>query len=311
MNNPKTESLLSTLETFLLGKRRKLEYALTCLLSQGHILIEDVPGVGKTTLAKSVANCINADFKRIQFTSDLLPSDLIGVTVFHQNKGQFEFQKGPVFTNVLLADEINRANPKTQSALLEAMHDAQVSHDGKTMPLPSPFFVIATQNSKDNYGTFPLPESQLDRFLMKIHLGYPDEVHEKNVIKGHYQKDFNNTVKISQSELAQLQTETRAVHVSDELLHYMYQIIDSSRNHPNVRVGVSPRGGQALYRACQSMAFIRNRDYVIPDDVSELTPYVLGHRVILKHHQVPGTPASENAVTKTFDEILDKVARPV
>lgn len=310
MRNPKTENLLKTLETFLLGKRRKLEYALTCLLSQGHILIEDVPGVGKTTLAKSVANSINADFKRIQFTSDLLPSDLIGVTVFHQSRGQFEFQKGPIFTNVLLADEINRANPKTQSALLEAMHDAQVSHDGKTMTLPSPFFVIATQNSKDNYGTFPLPESQLDRFLMKIHLGYPSELDEKNVIKGKYQKNFEHTAKISPETLENLQAETRAIHVTDEVLDYMYRIVNASRNHPNVRVGVSPRGGQALYRACQSLAFIRNRDYVIPDDIAELTPYVLGHRVILKHHQVPGTPASENAVNKTFDEILEKVARP-
>jgi MoxR-like ATPase len=298
------------METFLLGKRRPLEYALTCLLARGHLLIEDVPGVGKTTLAKCMAFSINGQFKRIQFTSDLLPSDLIGVTVFLQKSGEFQFQQGPVFTNVLLADEINRANPKTQSALLEAMHDMQVSHDGKTMALPDPFFVVATQNSKDNYGTFPLPESQLDRFLMRIHLGYPSEAFEKKVIKGDYNQDFQMSERIGIDTLKHLQEEAGRIHVSGEITDYLYSIIQQTRNHPNVKVGVSPRGGQALYRAIQSLAFIRGRSYVIPDDIRELAHPVLGHRLILKHHQVPGI-AAESAVSTLFDELLANIPQPV
>ena len=311
MSNPQTAKILESLEMFLLGKRRQLEHALTCLLSGGHLLIEDVPGVGKTTLAKSFAHSINASFNRIQFTSDLLPSDLIGVTVFHRDKGQFEFQKGPIFTNVLLADEINRANPKTQRALLEAMHDAQVSHDGNTFSLPQPFFVVATQNSKDNYGTFPLPESQLDRFLMKIHLGYPTRTYEKRVIQGDYRQDFEAAPRVSLDALKTLQDQSAAVHVKDEILDYIYQIIDATRNHPKIKVGVSPRGGQALYRACQGLAFIRGREFVIPDDVLELVKPVCGHRVLLKQHQTPSSPAGEESVNTIFNEILQNITQPV
>ena len=311
MSNPKTDKILQSLEQYLLGKRRQLEYALGCLLAQGHLLIEDVPGVGKTTLAKSIANCIEAVFKRIQFTSDLLPSDLIGVTVFHRDNNEFVFQEGPIFTNVLLADEINRANPKTQSALLEAMHDAQVSHDGKTMSLPTPFFVVATQNSKDNYGTFPLPESQLDRFLMKIHLGYPAPAFEKKVIQGSYQQNFDEVPHISTEALFAMQSEVKQIHLSEEVLDYLYRIVHATRNHKAVKVGVSPRGGQALYRCCQSLAYIRGRDFVIPDDVIELTRPVCGHRLLLKHHQLAGTVSGENATAEILNEIVESVPRPV
>jgi len=282
MANAAIDRILGDLEKYLLGKRRQLEYALACLLAEGHLLIEDVPGVGKTTLAKSLANCVDAHFNRVQFTSDLLPSDLIGVTVFHQARGQFEFQPGPIFTNVLLADEINRANPKTQSALLEAMHDAQISHDGKTTRLPDPFFVVATQNSQDHYGTFPLPESQLDRFLMKIHLGYPEERFEKRVISGDYLQDFTVTPEMGLDDLRSLQRAVREVHVAGEILDYIFRVMSATRRHPAVKVGVSPRGGQALYRATQALAYIRGRDHVIPDDVLELAEPVFAHRMIYK-----------------------------
>lgn len=304
------KALLDNLEGFILGKRHKLEYAVTCMLAQGHLLIEDVPGVGKTTLAKSLAHSVQAKFNRVQFTSDLLPSDLIGVTVFHQSRGEFEFQPGPIFTNVLLADEINRANPKTQSALLEAMHDSQISHDGHTMPLPAPFFVIATQNSKDHHGTFPLPESQLDRFLMKIHLGYPSPALEKRVISGDYRDDFGSAETLSLDALAALQRQVLQIHLSGEVLDYIYKLLDATRRHPAVLVGVSPRGGQALYRASQALAMVRGRDFVIPDDVRELAPCVCAHRLILNPAQFAG--ASQPAGADQFiEQMLETVPAPV
>ena len=304
------KNILATLERFLLGKGRQLEYALTCLLAQGHLLIEDVPGVGKTTLAKSVAHCFAADFKRIQFTSDLLPSDLIGVTVFHQNAAQFEFQPGPIFTNVLVADEINRANPKTQSALLEAMHDAQISHDGKTMSLPSPFFVIATQNGRDHHGTFPLPESQLDRFLMKIHLGYPESSFEKRVIKGDFRQDFEQVQRTDLEVLLDIQKAATGVHVADELLDFIYRMVDATRQHPSIKIGVSPRGGQALYRAGQALALVRGRDFVTPDDVLELVPLVFRHRMLFRQ-AVSGDSDSSAFADSVLEEIFQAIEVPV
>jgi len=304
------KALLDNLEGFVLGKRRKLEYAVTCMLAQGHLLIEDVPGVGKTTLAKSLAHSVRAKFNRVQFTSDLLPSDLIGVTVFHQSRGEFEFQPGPIFTNVLLADEINRANPKTQSALLEAMHDSQISHDGRTTALPSPFFVIATQNSKDHHGTFPLPESQLDRFLMKIHLGYPAPALEKRVISGDYRDDFQRAQALSLEVLGDLQRQVLKIHLAPEVLDYIYHLLEATRRHPAVLVGVSPRGGQALYRASQALAMVRGRDFVIPDDIRELAPAVCAHRLILNPSQFAG--ASQPVGAEQFvEQILEKVPAPV
>lgn len=309
MTQSEITDILSTLEHYVLGKRRKLEYALACMLAEGHLLIEDVPGVGKTTLAKSIAHCVHASFNRVQFTSDLLPSDLLGVTVFHQTTSTFEFKPGPIFTNVLLADEINRANPKTQGALLEAMLDGQVSHDGQTKPLPTPFFVVATQNSQDHHGTFPLPESQLDRFLMKIDLGYPSPVLEKRVIRGDYRQEFVEGQRIDLPRLRQLQNQTRAVHVADDVLDYIHEIMTSTRRHPSIRVGVSPRGGQALYRAIQALALIRGREFAIPDDVRELTPVVFSHRILLRDQGLVGM--GDHETNRIISEILNGVAEPV
>ena len=303
------QSVLDTMELYLLGKKTQIEYAVTCLLAGGHLLIEDVPGVGKTTLAKSLAACVDGLFKRVQFTSDLLPSDLVGVTVYHQATAQFEFQPGPVFTNVLLADEINRANPKTQSALLEAMHDAQISHDGITEALPDPFFVVATQNSQDHHGTFPLPESQLDRFLMKIQLGYPDSALEKRVLSGNYERNFAGTGKVDLPTLKNLQEQAQAIHLSDELLDYIWRIMSASRNHPALKVGVSPRGGQGLYKASQALALVRNRNFVIPDDIKELVPLVFPHRVLLKSNVA--TRDDANPAASVFNEILSREKAPV
>lgn len=293
MTDARIQAVLTTLETYLLGKRQALEHALACLLAEGHLLIEDVPGVGKTTLAKSLAHCIHAEFKRVQFTSDLLPSDLIGVTVFQQARAQFEFKPGPVFTNVLLADEINRANPKTQSALLEAMHDAHISHDGVTEALPKPFFVIATQNSQDHHGTFPLPESQLDRFLMRLHLGYPKANFEKRVIAGDYERGYNDQPRMALADLLALQARCRAQHVAPPLLDYIQKLVAATRQHPNIRIGVSPRGGQALYRACQALSMVRGRDFVTPEDVLELLPLVCAHRLMMRNNlaNTEGSPA--------------------
>jgi len=310
MQENQVHQILQELGRFVLGKPKQLEYALTCLLVEGHLLIEDVPGVGKTTLAKGLASCINATFKRVQFTSDLLPSDLIGVTVFHQPTAQFEFQPGPIFTHVLLADEVNRANPKTQSALLEAMHDAQISHDGKTTSLPDPFFVVATQNSRDHHGTFPLPESQLDRFLMRIHLGYPEKVQEKRVIRGDYQKDMDAIPKVDLEVLRALRNQAEQIHLSDEILDYIYALISATRSHPNVRVGVSPRGGQALYRATKGLAYIRGRDYVIPDDVVELASPVFAHRIMYHHAHVSDGTNVDGTPTMVMEEILASVPKP-
>jgi len=309
MDNQQARQLIAELERYLLGKHTQLEYAVACLLAEGHLLIEDVPGVGKTTLAKSLAHGIEADYKRVQFTSDLLPSDLIGVTVYRQQSSDFVFQPGPIFANVLLADEINRANPKTQSALLEAMHDGQISHDGKTVPLPDPFFVIATQNSKDNHGTFPLPESQLDRFLMKIHLGYPEPAFEKRVIRGDYQQEFTEGRKMDLGSLRELRAVVKRVHVAEEVLDYLFAIVAATREHEAVKVGVSPRGGQALFRAAQGLAFVRGRDFVVPDDLAELAQPVCGHRLLLRGWS--RTPdETEHLPERIVEEILTRVPRP-
>ncbi|MCB1045226.1 MAG: MoxR family ATPase [Acidobacteria bacterium] len=299
---------LKALGARLLGKSDKLEYALACLLAGGHLLIEDVPGVGKTTLAKSLASCFDVAFKRIQFTSDLLPSDLIGVTIYRQKEERFEFNRGPIFTNVLLADEVNRANPKTQSALLEAMHEGQISHDNETFQLPRPFFVIATQNSKDHHGTFPLPESQLDRFLMRLRLGYPEAEDEKSVIKGEYESS-DQMIHVSHvDDLMQLQGISNDVAVADEVLDYIYQIVDATRRHENIRVGVSPRGGQAMYRAVKALALVRGRTFVVPDDVRELAPLIFGHRILAKN--TLGTLDDEPS-RALFESILDALPSPV
>lgn len=303
------QAIIGVLENRLLGKRSAIEYAVTCLLAKGHLLIEDVPGVGKTTLAQSMAAVIHGRYRRIQFTSDLLPSDLLGVTIYRQKEGRFEFTEGPIFTNVLLADEINRANPKTQSALLEAMHDQQVSIDGQPRKLPSPFFVVATQNARDNYGTFPLPESQLDRFMMKIALGYPEKEFELRVIRGQYQPAEDDAQGLSLETLHTLQQKVDQIHVTDEVVGFLYRLVLRTRQHQAFRVGISPRGGKALYRAAQALAMVRGRDYVVPDDIIELFYPTCSHRVVYDPAYASDSQLQEHQ--HLFKEILDSVPPPL
>ncbi len=262
------------------GKAEAVRMALVCLLARGHLLIEDVPGVGKTTLAQSMARTVDGSFHRLQFTSDMLPYDVLGVTVYNARAEEFEFKPGPVFTNFLLADEINRTTPKTQSALLEAMNEQQVSVEGRTLPLPDPFMVIATQNPADHHGTYPLPESQLDRFLMRLRIGYPDASSEREIIRQTEGRHGEATPRVlDREELRDLQSGVTQVPVDEAIVDYMLAIVERTRTHEGLALGVSPRGSQALYRAAQANALIEGRGYALPDDVKLLAPKVLGHRV--------------------------------
>jgi MoxR-like ATPase len=275
--------LVSAVETVLIGKHAEAELAIIGLAAAGHLLIEDVPGVGKTMLAKSLARATGCTFKRIQFTPDLLPSDVTGVSIYNQRTGEFEFRAGPIVAHVVLADEINRATPKTQSALLEAMEERQVTVEGITRPLPQPFMVLATQNPIEYEGTFPLPEAQLDRFLLRIHLGYPAPADEVNVLERqmlrHPIDDLGAVT--SASELQQLQYAVRSVHVEQQLQRYIVHLVGLTREHPDVYLGASPRGSLSLMRAAQARAMLQGRDYVIPDDVKALAVAALAHRLIM------------------------------
>ncbi|MBS0506617.1 MAG: MoxR family ATPase [Proteobacteria bacterium] len=278
----KIQSLLNQLNTVITGKSLQVQDCVTCLLAGGHLLIEDVPGVGKTTLAHALARTFGLSFTRVQFTADLMPSDLTGVSVYERGTEDFRFHPGPVFTQVLLADEINRASPKTQSALLEAMEEKQVSVEGATRPLPQPFFVIATQNPLDQLGTFALPESQLDRFLMRISLGYPDRASERQLLAGGDRRDMLAGLPplLSEGELAELQRQVLAVHAADALLNYMQDLIAATRSGHWFVQGLSPRAGIALMRAAKAQALIEGRDYVAPDDVQAILPQTIAHRLI-------------------------------
>jgi len=268
--------------TLVLGKPLQVRLAFVALLAGGHLLIEDLPGLGKTTLAHALAATLGLDFKRVQFTSDLLPSDILGVSVYEAQNRRFEFHPGPVFTHVLLADEINRAPPRTQSALLEAMAEHQVSIDGQTRPLPDPFFVIATQNPVDLSGTYPLPDSQLDRFLLRMALGYPDPTAERTLLAGTDRRDLIATVSplLDAPRILALQRAVQAVHTSDALLDYVQALLARSRSHPGVRVGLSPRAGLALLRAARAHALLLGRAHVLPEDVQALFPAVSEHRLV-------------------------------
>jgi len=277
----KLRQLESAIEISLRGKAEAVRMALVCLLARGHLLIEDVPGVGKTTLAQSLARSVDGAFHRLQFTSDMLPSDVLGVTVYNAHTEAFEFKPGPIFTNFLLADEINRATPKTQSALLEAMNEQQVSIEARTLPLPEPFMVIATQNPADHHGTYPLPESQLDRFLMRLRIGYPDLASEREIVRqpeGHHGE--TTPCVLTRAELQELQDAAKNVSVDNALVDYMLAIVERTRHHEGLSLGVSPRGSQALFRAVQAHALLDGRSWAIPDDVKILAPKVLGHRVM-------------------------------
>ncbi|MBV9327929.1 MAG: MoxR family ATPase [Chloroflexi bacterium] len=275
--------LLAAVEQVLIGKHAEAELAIVGLAAGGHLLIEDVPGVGKTMLAKSLARATGCTFKRIQFTPDLLPSDVTGVSIYNQRSGEFEFRAGPIVAHVVLADEINRATPKTQSALLEAMEEHQVTVEGVTRQLPAPFMVLATQNPIEYEGTFPLPEAQLDRFLLRIHLGYPAQAEEVNVLQRqmlrHPIEDLGAVT--TASELQQLQLAVRSIHVDPQLQRYIVHIVNLTREHPDVYLGASPRGSLALMRAAQARSMLLGRDYVIPDDVKVLATSALAHRLIM------------------------------
>lgn len=275
------ESAITEVSKVLYGKQEQIKLALTCIFSQGHLLIEDLPGMGKTTLAHALAKILGLDYQRLQFTSDMLPADILGISIFEPASASFQFHPGPVFTQLLLADEVNRTTPKTQSALLEAMEEARVSIDGKTHLLPQPFFVIATQNPVTQQGTFPLPESQLDRFLMRIELGYPDDKAERELLKGGDPRDRLRDLPavISDTELKQITAACAAVKVSDSILDYLQRLIAHSRQAAEFSFGISPRGALALLSASRSWAYIEGRDYVIPEDLQQLLGPVTGHRL--------------------------------
>lgn len=275
------DALTDSIGTVLLGKEKQIKLALSCLLADGHLLIEDLPGMGKTTLAHALANVFGLNYNRVQFTSDLLPADILGVSIFNQSQSTFEFHPGPVFTQVLLADEINRTTPKTQSALLEAMEEGQVSVEGQTRPLPKPFFVIATQNPLTQSGTFPLPESQLDRFLMRIELGYPDPRAERELFQGLNPRQALKELKpgITPEQLIQIRREIRAVKASDGLLDYLQRLIHYTRTSKEFTFGLSPRGALALLHSAKTWAVVHGRKYVIPEDIQAVMPSVVGHRL--------------------------------
>jgi len=279
-----TDLIIRNVETVIVGKRQQIEFLMVALLCQGHVLIEDVPGTGKTMLARAVAASMGISFKRLQCTPDLLPNDISGVSVFNQQTNTFEFRPGPVFVNILLVDEINRATPRTQAALLEAMQEQQVTMDGVTRPLPVPFLVLATQNPIEYEGTFPLPEAQLDRFLIRLSLGYPgadDEVQMlRNLRKQHPIETVGQVV--DGAELLNLHDVVTDVHVHESLERYILDIVRATRSHPDLALGASPRGSLALYKTAQALAALRDRDFVIPDDVKTLVPLALVHRLIVK-----------------------------
>ncbi|MET0310527.1 MAG: AAA family ATPase [Burkholderiaceae bacterium] len=278
----KLKALLDQLNTVIVGKPGQVRDCVACLLAGGHLLIEDVPGVGKTTLAHALARAFGLQFSRVQFTADLMPSDLSGVSIYERGKEAFVFHPGPVFAQVLLADEINRASPKTQSALLEAMEEKQVTIEGETRALPSPFFVIATQNPHDQLGTFALPESQLDRFLMRISLGYPDRAAERELLGGGDRRDMVESLQsvIGPVELQHLQQQVLQVHASEPLLNYMQDLIAATRSGRWFLQGLSPRAGIAVVRAAKAQALLSGRDYVAPDDIQAILPQTVAHRLI-------------------------------
>jgi len=289
---------LEVLGDIILGKPQQLRVCLACLLARGHLLIEDVPGVGKTTLAHALAHVLGLAWQRVQFTSDLLPADIIGVSVFDRATQQFHFRSGPIFTQLLLADEVNRASPRTQSALLEAMEERQVSVDLTTYRLPEPFFVVATQNPHEQLGTFALPESQLDRFLMRIALGYPDAAHERELLRHGERRDrLPGLVPVlNAAAIVQLQQSVRAVHLSEPLLAYVQALLRRTRERADVRLGLSPRAGQGLIRAAQAWAYIEGRDAVLPEDVQAVLAAVAAHRLDQREPGGGGVEAAQELV---------------
>ena len=306
------EQLQSTIESVIHGKSDIVELSLVSLLAGGHLLIEDVPGVGKTTLAQALARSFDCSFQRIQFTSDLLPSDIVGLEVYNQREGSFEFKPGPIFANVVLADEINRTTPKTQSALLEAMAEGHVTVEQETYQLPRPFLVLATQNPIEHHGTYPLPESQLDRFMMRLRMGYPEMEDEKTILR---QQTLNAAVDhispvMHSEDVLALQHETREVAVDESLVDYLIRIVRATREAEILDLGVSPRGSLALYHASQALAFIEGRDFAIPDDIKRLVVPIFAHRIVVNSRYSTGLRRSDEAEA-ALQEILKTVSVPL
>jgi MoxR-like ATPase len=303
MAQTQLDAILASINNVILGKQHPIKLALTCLLARGHLLIEDLPGVGKTTLAHTIASTLGLTFQRIQFTSDMLPADIIGVSVFERDSGRFSFHPGPLFTQLILADEVNRASPRTQSALLEAMEEQQVTVEGTTHSLASPFFVIATQNPANQIGTFPLPESQLDRFLMRIELGYPDAKAERALLLGQYRRQLlrNLQAVVSVEDLLTLQEQVTEIHVSNALVDYVQRILSHTRDSGHYHSGLSPRAGLGLLRAGQAWAMLEGRDHVLPEDIQAVLPSIVSHRLQRREEDSP-----EDWV----DQLIHQVAIP-
>ena len=299
------KKIIKNVESVIVGKRGVIELVVTALISNGHILLEDVPGVGKTRLIAAVARSIDGSFKRIQFTADVLPSDVTGFSVYNQKTGDFEFKNGAIMSQFVLADEINRTSPKTQAALLEAMEEKQISVDGVTYKMPQPFMVMATQNPIEFMGTFPLPEAQLDRFLIKISVGYPDAESERSVLSMHQMDDPFETLQAvaTPEDIINIQNEVKKVFVHENLEKYIVSIVSATRNHPSVRLGASPRASLALYRTAQATAYINGRDFVIPDDIQKMVIPVMAHRIILSQE----TKFSNT----TADDVLNEIKKTV
>ena len=303
-------ALQSNVEKVIRGKSEVVQFCIAALLAKGHILLEDVPGVGKTTLAHALARSLSLSFQRIQFTSDLLPADIVGVTIYNQDLQEFEFISGPVFTNVLLADEINRATPKSQSALLEAMSEGMISIEKRRLALPDPFLVIATQNPIEHVGTYPLPESQLDRFLMKLTIGYPNATDEKKLLRAGGAQDALEHLQpvLDADEVRELQAGVSAVHVSEPLVEYLMTIVQTTRTHPEIALGVSTRGALTYFKACQALAMVGGRDFVIPEDIKRLAEPVLSHRILLQDRRLVRGDFSPES--RFIQRIVSEIAVP-
>ena len=304
----KISTLRDAIGRTIKGKQETIELAIVALLAEGHLLIEDVPGVGKTTLGHALARSLDCSFHRIQFTSDLLPSDVLGVSVYNPRMSEFEFKRGPIFANIVLADEINRTTPKTQSALLEAMNESQVTIENVTHPLPRPFMVLATQNPVEHHGTYPLPESQLDRFLMRIEMGYPDAAAEKEILKRFSNGNNHYTAPsvLQPAEVLFLQNESRKVHIDESIVDYMIHIVNRSREHPEIQLGISPRGTAALFRATQALALLCGRGFVIPDDIKRLIYPVFEHRLVMLRSGV----RTRTDTRTVLEEIIEQTPVP-
>lgn len=310
--NEKINRLQMTIERVIKGKTETVKFALVALLAKGHLLIEDVPGIGKTTLANALARALDLSFQRIQFTSDLLPSDVIGLSIYNQRNGNFEWNAGPIFSNIVLADEINRATPKTQSALLEAMAEEQITVEGVSRPLPLPFMVVATQNPAEHHGTYPLPESQLDRFMLRLHVGYPNKADEREILRDRERKNPLEFVRpvMTESDVLELQRLASEVRVDDALIDYLLNIVAQTRQSENFELGISPRGTLALFRSAQAFALIEKRDFCIADDIKRLIVPVFAHRVIVNARNL-NPKRKNNEAERILQEILQKTAVPI